>query len=62
MRRIATPCGPRWRCLASLEIARKDAATRDALAKARTEANRMLARSATEHLNRHRALSVFDPA
>ncbi len=62
MRRIVTPCGPRWRCLASLEIARKDVATRDAMGKARTEANRMLARSATEHLNRRRTLALLGPA
>ena len=60
MRQVETRYGVRWRCLASLEIARLDVATRDALGKERSEANRMLSRAAMEHFNRHRDVFLSD--
>ena len=54
MRRVETRNGYRWRCKASLDVARLDPATRDALGRAKSEANRLLARRAMEHFNRHR--------
>ena len=54
MRRIETRNGYRWRCKTSLEVARLDPATRDALGRARSEANRLLARRANEHFNKYR--------
>lgn len=56
MRRVETRYGYRWRCQATLDAARLDPATRDALGRAKSEANRMFARRAMEHFNRNRAL------
>lgn len=56
MRRIETRGGPRWRCEASLEFARLDPATRDALGRQRTAENRLMARRAMELFNMRRAL------
>jgi hypothetical protein len=56
MRRVETRYGFRWRCQATLDAARLDAASRDALGRAKSEANRMVARSAMEHFNKNRDL------
>lgn len=51
MRRIDTPCGIRWRCRASIEAARQDAASREAWGRAKTQANKSQDRRAAEYLN-----------
>lgn len=60
MRRVATRNGYRWRCLATLDVARLDPAARDALGREKSEANRLLARLAMEQFNRHRAARLAD--
>lgn len=52
MRRIVTPCGVRWRCRASIEAARLDAASREAWGRAKSEANRTQARHGANYLNK----------
>lgn len=52
MRRVDTPCGMRWRCRASIDAARQDAALRDAWGRTKTQANKSQDRRAAEHLGR----------
>lgn len=54
MRRVATRFGHRWRCQATLDVAKLDPAARDALGRARSEANRLVARYSIDALNRNR--------
>lgn len=56
MRRVETRYGYRWRCQASLDAARLDTASRDALGREKSATNRLVARNAMEHFNRNRAL------
>lgn len=52
MRRIDTPCGIRWRCRASIEATRQDAASREAWGRTKTQANKSQDQRAAEHLNK----------
>jgi len=52
MRRVDTPCGVRWRCRASIEAARQDAASREAWGRTKSETNRSQARHGVDHLNK----------
>ncbi|MCM2289213.1 MAG: hypothetical protein NDI67_09320 [Sulfuritalea sp.] len=52
MRRVDTPCGVRWRCRASIEAARLDAAAREAWGRTKSEANRSQARHGADQLNK----------
>lgn len=54
MRRIDTPCGVRWRCIESIEAARKEPTVREAWGQAKTTANRSSNRRSAEHLNAQR--------
>lgn len=49
MRRILTRQGERWRCIASLEAARRPAAERDEFGRLQTAQNREATRHAAEH-------------
>lgn len=60
MRRVTTRQGHRWRCQATLDVARLDPAARDALGREKSEANRQLARRAMEQFNRHRITRCAD--
>ncbi|MDZ4252801.1 MAG: hypothetical protein U1A72_09565 [Sulfuritalea sp.] len=51
MRRVDTPCGVRWRCVASIEAARKDPALREAWGRAKSTANSSSNRRSAEYLN-----------
>lgn len=52
MRRVDTPCGMRWRCRASIDAARQDAASRDTWGRTKTQANKSQDRRAAEHLGK----------
>lgn len=57
MRRIETACGIRWRCKASIDATRQDAASRNAWGRAMTDANKSQNRRSAEHINKLRQQS-----
>jgi len=50
MRRFATRTGERWRCLRSIEAARRDSSERDAFGRRQSEQNRLAASRMAERV------------